>query len=809
MNSVVESLKTRLRESESFHGNNGNELPVKMRPLVLGLEDWQPGDFYRCEQSIRRHISDLGISFNRYRDGRAVRFDWPLDFLPYILTADEWAFLERGLEQRSRLFNQLLKDVYGPRDLVRAGVLPPEILYRAPGFCRPVFTIDEITRSAVMNITLHGCDLVREETTGNFLVFQDKLQSPSGAGYALQNRKVLSRTLGSLFRSYDVRRYYRYFDAYRQIILSHSREVDREPLVVMLSAGPRNETWYEQAYIANYLGITLARGTDLEVRSGRLYLQTLEGRHQVDIILRRLDDDFLDPVELRADSLVGVPGLLEAIRAGHVRVLNPPGAAFLENKALFTFLPALCRFYLGEELVLPQVESLWLGSEDNRKIVAERKDEFVLKKSEKHSGDNHFYGRHITAKKWQELLTRTVAADPGSYTAQKFFEAESVPVFARDRFQRGRMLLRTFTVVNRQEQPLVLPGGLARVTGNPDNPVITNQQGATSKDVWVLDRQPLGPYQELGEENTPLVLASTESVAESSVWLGRYMTRLDFQLRMVHSALQYFRGFGYDNQSLEFFALHFGKQSPEPVDGFPAFWREYFQQKTAFSSPAVHLGGVLANADNLQNYLPHEVNYYLHQFAHSAAESWESEPRVGDEISRIRAIEENLMRIALCLGIFKNKLRWSTPVCFLRIGIELEKADFLARMSLAGLPPSFAGTDFLFFRDIQVHPRGQSLYDLLTDANHPYSIPRLLNRLARYLARLPGSEKREPLFAFMDELKLNTARLSNLTPGASQTREQVMEIFRTLPDLLDRLYLQLQEQYFPVERPLQSSQGGR
>ena len=335
----------------------GGQLRPHYDTFVRSLEALGRHELASRWENAKRAIRDNGVTYNVYGDPEGVDRPWTLDMIPLLVPSAEWSRLEAALIQRAHVLNLLLSDLYGPQRLLREGTLPPSLVFGNPGFLRPCHGM-AVPRD--IHLHLHAVDLARSPD-GHWWVLADRTQAPSGAGYTLENRIVLSRSLPEAFRDCQVERLASFFWAQRDTLTALAPMTREAPRVVLLTPGPLNETYFEHAYLARYLGFTLVEGGDLTVRDRRVFIKTLDGLQPVDVIFRRLDDSYCDPLELRADSTLGVAGLVEAARAGNVTIANALGSGVIETAALSRFLPGLCRSLLGEELLLPSVPTRWCG----------------------------------------------------------------------------------------------------------------------------------------------------------------------------------------------------------------------------------------------------------------------------------------------------------------------------------------------------------------------------------------------------------------------------------------------------------------
>ncbi|HEX8340956.1 MAG TPA: circularly permuted type 2 ATP-grasp protein, partial [Tepidisphaeraceae bacterium] len=442
----------------------GGALRPHWRMLVSQLDDLGPEERQQRWALARRLIHDNGITHNVYGDERGLDRPWNLDFVPLLIAAAEWQTLTRGLQQRARLLDRLLADLYGPATTVAAGVLPQELVYANPAFLRPCHGV-RVPRDTYLH--LYGVDLVRG-VGGRITVLSDRTQAPSGAGYALENRIVLSQALPAIYRQCNVRRLAPFFVALRQTLAGLAPSGRDNPRVVLLTPGPYNETYFEHAYLARYLGYTLVQGGDLTVRDGKVFLKTLSGLQRVDVILRRVDDDYCDPLELRAGSYLGVPGLLGAVRDNNVAVANALGSGALQGPCFLPFMPRLCRHLLGEELLLDSVTTWWCGDPDSLRYALGRLDTLVIKPAYPSRKADPVFGATLGAADLAALAAR-IAARPAAFVAQEPHVSATAPALDSDRLTSGPFVLRTYLAAGGDDGYTLLPGGLTRTTPAESN----------------------------------------------------------------------------------------------------------------------------------------------------------------------------------------------------------------------------------------------------------------------------------------------------------------------------------------------------
>jgi uncharacterized circularly permuted ATP-grasp superfamily protein/uncharacterized alpha-E superfamily protein len=512
----------------------------KVRPrwryLLDALHTLGPSGIEERWREARRLIRDNGVTYNVYGDPRGVSRPWDLDLLPLLIRSDEWAQIERGLMQRAELLNLILVDLSGPRKLIRNRALPPELVDGYPGYLLPCHGI----RAAGDRPLIHyAADLTRAPD-GSWRVIDDRTQSPSGAGYALENRVVLSRILPSLFRDSHAHRLAGFFRSMRRTLTRLAPRGNEDARVAVLTPGPSNEAYFEHAYLANYLGYSLVQGADLSVRDGALWLRTLGRLERIDAVLRRVDDAWCDPLELREDSLLGVPGLVQAARAGNVTLANALGSGVLEHPGLGPLLPELCRTLLGEELLLPGVATWWCGRPADRAFVLANLSSLVIKPAGAQNGQRWVLGPDLEPRDL-EALAADIEANSFLYVAQEHVAPSTSPALIGNRLEPRPTILRTF-LVSEENGYAVMPGGLSRVALAPQTPMVSNQLGGLGKDTWVLASE---------SERQESLLASTDRaapavvqesdvssrVADNLFWIGRYAERAEGLVRLLRVSI--------------------------------------------------------------------------------------------------------------------------------------------------------------------------------------------------------------------------------------------------------------------------------
>jgi uncharacterized circularly permuted ATP-grasp superfamily protein/uncharacterized alpha-E superfamily protein len=532
---TVDLNQTPFRYGDAYDELSANG--VTPRPhwahLIESLQAIGSEELGRRWARAERRIRENGITYNIYGDPLGASRPWRIDIVPLLIPADEWRFIEAGIMQRAHLLNLLLEDLYGAQDLVAQGHFPAALLYANPAFLRPLVGVRVPTHSYLHMLAV---DLARSPD-GQWWVLADRSQAPSGSGYALENRTIVSDVLPDLFRTSNVLRLAPFFRAQREA-LTNLAQLDN-PRIVLLTPGPYNETYFEHSYIARYLGFTLVQGADLTVRNRRVHLKTVDGLEKVDVILRRVDDSFCDPLELRGDSLLGVPGLVDAIVAGNVKVANALGSGLIETAAIMPFLPGLSLQLLGEKLKLPSVATWWCGQTSALDWVLNHLDSVVVKPAFPSLGMEPIFGAELPhAEKGN--FAKQLRARPHEYVAQEQVALSTAPVWDNGCLNSRSVVLRTY-VLNTGSGWIAIPGGLVRVA-EAEGSVVSMQRGGHSKDAWVLWDGPVDTFSMLRPRNEPVELRRVprvvpSSVADNAFWLGRYVERAENIARVLRAMI--------------------------------------------------------------------------------------------------------------------------------------------------------------------------------------------------------------------------------------------------------------------------------
>jgi uncharacterized circularly permuted ATP-grasp superfamily protein len=421
----------------------------------------------------------MGITFNVYGDSAGAERIFPFDLIPRIVPGDEWDYIERGLKQRVHALNEFINDIYHDQKILKDGVIPSEVILSASAY-RPQCHGVNPPRGVWCHIT--GTDLVRDRD-GQYYVLEDNLRVPSGVSYVLENREVLKRIFPKVFSGLSVRPVNEYTSRLLAMLETIAPPIAASPRVVVLTPGVYNSAYFEHSFLAQQMGVQLVEGRDLVVESDVVFMRTTKGLERVDVIYRRIDDDFLDPEAFRADSLLGVPGLMQAYKAGQVALANAPGNGVADDKVVYAYTPDIIRYYEGEEPILPIVPTYLCWKDDDRQYVLEHLDQLVVKSANESGGYGMLVGPHSTREQQVEFAGRIQAA-PRNYIAQPTLALSRVPTIIEDSVEGRHVDLRPYILYGRDIY--VLPGGLTRVAIRKGSLVVNSSQGGGSKDTWVL-----------------------------------------------------------------------------------------------------------------------------------------------------------------------------------------------------------------------------------------------------------------------------------------------------------------------------------
>ncbi|MFA9477346.1 circularly permuted type 2 ATP-grasp protein [Phycisphaerales bacterium AB-hyl4] len=450
-----------------------------VEPLIERIEALPEGDLQRRQHAAEARLLDLGITFTVYGSGDGAERIFPFDIIPRIIEGKDWQLIEAGLRQRIEALNLFIHDVYHDQKILRDKAVPPELIRDADTFRKPCLGLDP-PHGIWCHVT--GTDLVRDGD-GQFFVLEDNLRCPSGVSYVLENREVLKHTFPHVFRTMRPRPVHDYPHRLLETLQFLSPQQHETPNVVVLTPGVFNSAYFEHAFLAQQMGVQLVEGRDLIVRDGYVGVRTTDGFERVDVIYRRIDDDFIDPQVFNPDSMLGVPGLMDVYRNGRVAMANAPGTGIADDKAVYAYVPQIIRYYLDQDPILPNVETFICGEKDQRQHVLDNLDKFVVKAVNQSGGYGMLMGPSSTAAE-REKFADLIKTRPRDYIAQPTLALSRAPTIVDGHFEGRHVDLRPFILYGKEIY--VMPGGLTRVALRKGSLVVNSSQGGGSKDTWVL-----------------------------------------------------------------------------------------------------------------------------------------------------------------------------------------------------------------------------------------------------------------------------------------------------------------------------------
>jgi len=773
---------------------------------------------------ILRLLKENGVAYNIYNDPSGQTRPWELDPIPQLITAQEWETINAGLVQRAELFDLLLKDIYGPQTLIKNGILPQELIYLHPGFLRSCVNIK---LPGTQHLVLYAADMARG-IDGRLWIISDRTQAPSGAGYALENRFAMSSVLPELFSNLNVKRLSPYFDSLQQALTNIAPRNSDNPRVVVLTPGPDNETYFEHSYLAAYLGLTLVQGNDLMVKDNFVWLKTIDGLEKIDVILRRLDDVYCDPLELKSDSLLGVPGLVQVVRKGNVAIANPLGSSIVESAGLVPFLPAVAKHFLGTDLIMPTIATWWCGQPKEMNYVIANLKTLVVRKIFRNIAGTRsaIDGASLSIAQAEELVQQ-IRANPYLYVGQEKINFSSTPSWLDGKIVAGHSLFRSF-LVSHNNSYIAMPGGLTRTNTGANSFIISNQLGGISKDTWILsadDDQEHPVSLQLNNEtlqHKTLKRSLPSHTAENLFWVGRYTERVIYNARLQRTVMQKLlqsnKTFVADDESSEAVLLQTVTQCTYT---FPGFFEESSpaKRKELYIKPWTELTDVLYN-EKRNGSLSHNLIllknavYSVRNFW--ALDTWRVLRQMEDEWNRaktdintdhlkmIGSIDSLNTSMFAFLGMNRESVRREQGWNIMDLGRKLEQSLYLITLLRSVFQRKqeeqaehellesvmIAGQSLITYRyTYRDHLQLPLVLELLMlDTNYPKSLAYLVKKIKRYISLLPKEGKEIQLSNKQRNIQeadtlLKLADVIALTKYDPESKEYI-----ALGNFLDKLY---------------------
>lgn len=525
------------RLESSFDEMFDNECNIRphWKDIIAGLENAGIKQLEQKQLEIDWRLEDNGVTYNIYNDPEGNNRRWNLDPIPLVITSQEWEEVSKGLRQRAKLLNLIFKDLYTEQRLIKEGIVPAEIVFGHKSFIPEVFNFKN---KDYYSLRFYASDISRGPD-GKFWVINDRTQSPSGLGYAIENRLTMNSISNDLYPNVEIKKMAKFIEGYKNMLKSLSPSNQENPLIALLTPGPLNETYFEHSYLSSYLDLTLVQGEDLLVKNNHLWLKSLKGLRRVDTLIRRVDAQYCDPLELKNNSHLGVAGLVNVMREDNLSMINPIGVGILENIGLNPFMKNIAKFLLDEELLLPQIATWWCGQKKELDFVLENLKNLIVKKIDRTDNIEVYFANKFDEQQLLELSEK-IKKNPHYYVGQEIIDFSTTPSYSKGKIEPRNTVIRAFSYLDEDDYQ-VLQGGLIRVSPSKDSLVVSNQKGGASKDLWILgkDEEFIGNniFKNRAFFDSRLENISTKR-AENLFWMGRYLSRAITTARMIRFNLK-------------------------------------------------------------------------------------------------------------------------------------------------------------------------------------------------------------------------------------------------------------------------------
>ncbi|UXP31457.1 circularly permuted type 2 ATP-grasp protein [Reichenbachiella agarivorans] len=825
---LVDRMFSNTRFLDELANSEGQVTP-QWRKLAHFYERMGAQRMEQFHEDVSRQLRENGVTYNVYGDPDGMNRPWNLDPVPMVFNSEDWAVIEKGLIQRSTLLNYILKDIYGSRSLIKDGHLPFELIYNHKGFLRHA---DKIQFDAEQQLIQYSADLARGPD-GQMWVLHDRTDAPSGAGYTFENRAAMTRVFPDQLRENQVRKISSYYQTLKNTLVHLSSKNNDNPRIVYLSPGPTNETYFEHAYLSSLMGFTLAIGEDLTVSDGYVWLKTIKGLEKVDVIIRRVDDVFCDPLEFRSDSHLGVVGLMEAVRQQKVLVINPLGCRILENPGLMAFLPKLCRHILGEELILNSVATWWCGQEPAKTYVLEHFDSLIIRMIYRDGGNKSVYGGNLNAEEKTKLIAK-INKSPYLYVGQEMVDFSTTPSWINKNLEARNAVFRSYIVADSENNRYaVMPGGLSRSSPEKGVFMVSNQTGGISKDTWVLgkaaDAQTTVPKAKTRHQSMEVTVLPSRT-GEHLFWLGRYMERSAFTVRLMRMALQTYNESDEDIRTSEDIVLTTLLKSLTRLTGtLPGFTKKEVlanaDQELLALALDVNKVGSLAQA--IQSFL---TNGYAVRDRLSL-DTWRILDSISAELTRMRqqdatltevyhGLDNMVIKMMAFYGLNIDNMTREATWHLLNVGRFIESSTNTCTVLMSMLTNSFndevdkalmedtlrCNESLVTYRykyrsNLELHG---VLNLLIVNEENPRSLIYQILKIDKHLSSLPAlvegrqlSPARKKLLEAVTMIKLcDIDSLCTVTTGSRKSHQNLKEFLKELIALLNEISVFVSEDYF-------------
>ncbi|MCH6258940.1 circularly permuted type 2 ATP-grasp protein [Puniceicoccaceae bacterium K14] len=819
---------------DEFYGEDHTPRP-QWQDLDRHFSKIPPENWQRRELQLKRLIKDNGITFNVYSNRGSNARPWNLDMIPLAMSQKEADKIESALSQRANLLNIILKDVYGRQSMLQSSKMDPHLIFANPSFLHPCHGL---LAHRDQHINIYAADLLRSKD-GTWKVLSDRVESAAGLGYALENRMLMSRIFPKVLKNANTQSLQPFINAFCSHIESLAKQNTDTPNVALLTPGPNNNTYFEQSFLARNLGYTLAEGADLTVRNNRLYMKTIGGVQPVDVLLRRVHSDWVDPLEMRNDSLLGIPGLINAIRQGNLAVANGLGSGFVENPAMLAFLPWYSRNFLGENLEIPSVSTWWCGQEQERDYVLSRIDELVIKPTFARKGAKYHFGPLLSSTEKSELIA-LIRRFPERFCGQEIESEAMLPTYEDGSVKARQHKVRVFLVPGPTGWRM-LPGGLGHYY---QDSIVADQPKRGSKDIWVINEKSKDTEESKPSANSSSALSLRRHsfdlpsrTADNLFWLGRYIERSESQARLLRTIISLLlEETGSESHQL---VIPFIQQTL-PLDESASKLFKDDSSELDLTKAEAHLSELLHSASNTSSLL-----YNLSSVVRTASsvkerlsiDAWKRINHLDDftqiitpssdsiySEESIQFLDDSLDLSASITGHLTENMTRSPGWTFLQIGRRIERSMTTSSIleTIFKDPKNYQDTLFTRFLELSdcsityrrrylntITP--EAILDLIVfDETNPRSLIHQARELERLLTNLPHSSGRSHHPIDQHTIRF-FSRIGLASPGELLSQKgEILKVtmesfFETLRNELSNTSFAIEQTYFAHTKPHQSS----
>lgn len=803
------------------------------KQLLNNLSKMGPENLLAKQEEVNWLMEENGVTYNVYNDPKGMHRSWDLNIVPFVIYQNEWeSTIEKGLKQRAEVLDLILKDIYGKRELISNGILPQEVIFAHRGFLRQC---DQIQYKTSKNLMVYAADLARGPD-GRMWVVSDRTQAPSGMGYALENRYSLNRVLPNIFKGINVKQPSEFFNVFNQMLLDAAPNNKSNPNIVILTPGPLNETYFEHAYLSSFLGYPLVMGNDLVVRHGKLWLKTLKELKQVDVVLRRVDDVFMDPLELREDSYLGVAGLLEVVRNQEVSIVNPIGSGIIDNSGLIPFMNAICNYFLDEDLILPQIASWWCGQKKERDYVLNNLKDLVVKRIDRSSRENIYFCEFLDDAALHKLRDEILLA-PFQFVAQEKISFSTAPNFVKGTLEPRKVMCRTFAIANKDSYS-IMPGGLVRVASERETLFVSNQRGGISKDFWVVSDQVQNHIQNYAWGNTSNHSVSDmndlpSNTAENLFWSGRYLGRALATARYFRMVLNRMNQQQYHNSKTESESLILlYKSITNLTSTFPGFVGK--SSKKRLQNPLKEITSLIMDEEKLGG-LAQTLSSFNHSYYslrslwskdmwlvfEGIKRQWKKFKDKGDysviELSKL--LDRIITRLIAFMGLIEDSILVNQGLLLYFIGLQTEQTmmniakfrsllvinyeEHLQYEILESLLTSHESLNIYRYSYRSYLSLENVIKLIILDKEYAKSLTYQIRRIQKDVDRLPISEGASVVSKCKEKIALANTKMQSLTienllelSADGTVRQNLDDVLAEISDLLHETSMAISDTYF-------------